>query len=93
MPRTYNNLFHQVYDFARLRRSFYAAIKGKLDQNAIAHFSLQLEKNLHRISDELKNGTYAFGPYRSFYVNEPKKRLIESATFQDRVVHHSMRIG
>ena len=36
------------------------------------------------------NETYQFGPYRSFYVTEPKRRLIESACFKDRVVHHAM---
>lgn len=90
MAKAYRDLFPQVYSFARLRRSFYAACKGKGNRDSIANFSIGLEENLHAISNSLKSGNYPFGPYRSFYVNEPKRRLIESACFPDRVVHHSI---
>lgn len=88
--RVHKDLFPQVYSFSRLRRSFYAAAKGKGDRDSVAKFGFALEKNLLDISFQLKEGTYSFGPYRSFYVNEPKRRLIESACFPDRVIHHSI---
>ena len=40
--------------------------------------------------DELSEKTYQPGAYTSFYINEPKKRLISAAPFRDRVVHHAL---
>ena len=34
--------------------------------------------------------TYRPGPYASFHIHEPKKRLISAAPFRDRVVHHAL---
>lgn len=33
---------------------------------------------------------YQPGPYRDFYVYEPKKRLVSAPPFWDRVVHHAL---
>ncbi len=90
MARVYKNLFSRVYEFPQLRRSFYAASKGKGNRDSVTKFAINLEANLHQISKLLQSGEYPFGPYRAFYVMIPKKRLIESACFQDRVVHHAM---
>lgn len=90
MARTYDNLFANICSFPRLRRSYYSAAKGKGNRDSIARFSISLEENLHKMSQQLQSGEYPFGPYRSFYVTIPKKRLIESACFPDRVVHHSI---
>lgn len=90
MARVYKDLFPSIYGFPQLRRSFYAACKGKGNRDSVAKFAVNLEANLHQISKRLQSGDYPFGPYRAFYVMIPKKRLIESACFQDRVVHHSI---
>ncbi|MCL4299466.1 MAG: reverse transcriptase/maturase family protein [Anaerolineae bacterium] len=34
--------------------------------------------------------SYRPGPYASFYIHEPKRRLISAAPFRDRVVHHAL---
>ena len=39
---------------------------------------------------ELRDKNYRPGPYASFYIHEPKKRLISAAPFYDRVVHHAL---
>ncbi len=39
---------------------------------------------------ELREQTYQPGPYNSFYIHEPKRRLISAAPFRDRVVHHAL---
>jgi hypothetical protein len=33
---------------------------------------------------------YRPGPYHSFYIHDPKRRLISAAPFRDRVVHHAL---
>jgi hypothetical protein len=42
------------------------------------------------LPEELTAMTYRPGPYASFHIHEPKKRLISAAPFRDRVVHHAL---
>ena len=39
---------------------------------------------------ELLEHRYRPGPYASFTIHEPKRRLISAAPFRDRVVHHTL---
>jgi RNA-directed DNA polymerase len=39
---------------------------------------------------ELLSHSYTPGGYTSFYIHEPKRRLISAAPFRDRVVHHAL---
>lgn len=83
-------LFDPMIEFSTLVQAFYRAAKGKKNRLAVLSFQNNLEDNIFDIQERLRDETYPFGPYRSFYVTEPKLRLIESACFQDRVVHHAM---
>ena len=38
----------------------------------------------------MQEKTYQPGSYQSFYIHEPKRRLISAAPFRDRVVHHAL---
>ena len=57
---------------------------------AVAQFEYRLEDNLILLQQELLAQTYRPGPYHSFYIHEPKRRLISAAPFRDRVVHHAL---
>jgi RNA-directed DNA polymerase len=54
------------------------AAKGKRGQAAVAAFEFDLERNLYRLEDELLAQTYRPGPYRSFYIHDPKRRLVSA---------------
>jgi hypothetical protein len=41
-----------------------------------------------RLQAELSDMSYRPGAYRSFYIRDPKRRLISVVPFRDRVVHH-----
>lgn len=56
----------------------------------MAAFEYRLEDNLLHLQEELRSKTYRPGPYDSFYIHEPKRRLISAAPFRDRVVHHAL---
>jgi len=64
--------------------------RGKRCQPEVFAFHSNLEGNLVRLQTELKEGTWRPGGYRDFYVYEPKMRLISSAPYRDRVVHHAL---
>jgi len=88
--KTYRNLYPKIYDFSNLYISFLRARRGKRDRVEVARFEFHLERNLLELERELVNRTYQPGPYRSFYIYEPKRRLVSAAPFRDRVIHHAL---
>jgi retron-type reverse transcriptase len=90
MPKTYNQLFEHIATFANLHTAWEAARRGKRRRRDVAAFEHNLETYLLRLEDELRNGNYQPGRYRSFYIREPKRRKISAAPFRDRVVHHAL---
>ena len=56
----------------------------------MAVFNLNLEKEIFRLREELRSGTYLPGSYRQFFVREKETRLISAAPYRDRVVHHAV---
>ena len=64
--------------------------KGKRGIGSVAAFEYRLEDNLLILRAELTGQTYRPGPYTSFFIHEPKRRLISAAPFRDRVVHHAL---
>jgi len=66
------------------------ASRGKRGHAPAAEFEMLLADHLLEIQSELEEKRYQPGKYHSFYIHEPKKRLISAAPFRDRVVHHAL---
>jgi retron-type reverse transcriptase len=77
-------------DWENLLLAYRKASKGKRGHADVAEFEYRLEENLFQLQRELKEQTYQPGKYHSFYIHDPKKRLISAAPFRDRVVHHAL---
>lgn len=90
MVRTFDELFPQLTSFKNLHLAFRKASRGKRGQPAVAGFEYRLEGQLFRLQAELRNHTYRPGPYQSFHIFDPKRRLVSAAPFRDRVVHHAL---
>ena len=84
------NLQEQLCDWENLRLAWQNASRGKRGRGATAAFEMLLADNLLELLNELSAQTYQPGGYTSFYIHEPKKRLISAAPFRDRVVHHAL---
>lgn len=56
----------------------------------MAAFEHRLEDNLLQLRAELQDESYRPCSYESFYIHDPKRRLISAAPFPDRVVHHAL---
>lgn len=54
--------------------------QGAIDFNRNGTYNLEL------LRQEVISGEYKFGDYSSFYVYEPKERLIHAPTFRDKIV-------
>jgi len=79
-----------VSDWETLMAAYKHAARGKRGHGPAAAFEFTLGDNLLALQAELRTQTYTPGPYHSFYIHEPKKRLISAAPFRDRVVHHAL---
>jgi RNA-directed DNA polymerase len=91
MPKTYKNLYPQVYAFDNLYQAHRQARRGgKRRRPEVAEFEHNLGENLLRLGEELRDQTYRPGPYRHFIVVERKVRKISAAPYRDRVVHHAL---
>jgi len=88
--KTYRNLYSQIYEWDNLYRAYRQARKGKRSRSPAATFEYGQEFNLLQLQQELEEKRYTPGPYQSFYIHEPKRRLISAAPFRDRVVHHAL---
>jgi RNA-directed DNA polymerase len=88
--KTYKNLYPKVWTFDNLYLAYRQARKGKRGKAPAATFEFKLEEKLFQLQQELANKSYRPGPYHSFYIHEPKHRLISAAPFRDRVAHHAL---
>lgn len=88
--KRYGGLYDQVCDFRNLLRAAQQAQRGKRTKANVARFNFHLERELIALRRALRDKTWQPGPYVSFHVYEPKKRLISAAPYRDRVVHHAL---
>ncbi len=83
-------MYSDLYAWENLLFAYRKAAKGKRGHANVAAFEHRLEENLLSLQVELQAQTYTPGPYTSFYIHEPKRRLISAAPFRERVVHHAL---
>lgn len=88
--RSWMTMYEQIYSWENLLTAFRKAAKGKRGHVNVAAFEYHLEDNLLALQADLRSLTYQPGQYDSFYIHEPKKRLISAAPFRDRVVPHAL---
>ena len=90
MARRFTDLYRRIIGFDNLWYACRAALKGKRTKVEVARFEFHVEERLLELEHDLTARTYRPGAYRSFYIRDPKRRLISAAPFRDRVVHHAL---
>ncbi|PID85265.1 MAG: RNA-dependent DNA polymerase [Chloroflexi bacterium] len=88
--KSYRQLYPQIVSWYNLYEAWRKARQGKRGKVPAASFEYALEENLLTLQAELTKKAYQPGNYHSFYIHEPKHRLISAAPFRDRVVHHAL---
>jgi retron-type reverse transcriptase len=88
--KRHGNLFEQIASFPNLLAAERSALRGKRSRSAPAAFHFDLEPNLFELHADLHEDSYQPGAYRSFWIFDPKRRLISAAPYRDRVVHHAV---
>lgn len=88
--KRHGNLFETIVSWPNLLAACQLSSRGKRYRENVARFRFDYELELLRLQRELRDHTYKPGPYHTFYIQEPKRRLISAAPFHDRVVHHAL---
>lgn len=88
--KRYSGLYAQIYDFANLEKAYRKARRCKRYRGEVLRYSANLEENLINLQNHLIWHSYRQGTYKTFYVYEPKKRLISALPFTDRVAQHAI---
>jgi RNA-directed DNA polymerase len=88
--KRHKHLFEAVSSFENLLAASRKARLGKRFKGPVAAFEYALEPELLGLQAELLSGAYRPGTYRSFWITDPKPRLISAAPYRDRVVHHAL---
>jgi len=88
--KTWKNLYPEICSYENLLLASRLAQRGKRFKPEVYSFNARLEENLIELQRELETQAWAPGPYRDFYVQEAKRRLISAAPYRDRVVHHAL---
>ena len=84
------NLWPRLTSWENLLEAAHAAARGKRKRPDVGLFLRDLEPNLCALQRELVQGGYRPGPYKAFWIRDPKPRQISAASFRDRVVHHAL---
>ncbi|MEE9354054.1 MAG: reverse transcriptase domain-containing protein [Methylococcaceae bacterium] len=90
MAKQYHDIFQQITEFSNIWLAWQKAARGKRSKISTATFEMALEDQLITLQQELQTQTWRPGGYYSFYIRDPKLRLISAAPFRDRVVHHAL---
>lgn len=86
MQEIQNGEFAEMFKFLKLYDAHLHAERGRRSRQDVALYKYSLEDNLLNTEDELMEETYEVGRYHRFFVYEPKKRLVMSLQYRDRVV-------
>ena len=82
--------FEKVTDFHNMYRAFRKARCGKGYKKSSAKFNLAALDGIHALISQLKGKTYRVSAYTEFKVYEPKERIIQTTSFKDKVIQHSL---
>lgn len=79
-----------VTSYESLYKAYKSAKRNKPYNGSCAKFQMMTLEGLHMLKEQLENQSYQMAPYNQFTIYEPKERVIESCSFKDKVVQHSL---
>ena len=82
--------FQKVIDFENMYKAYRKSKCGKGFKKSSAQFNIMALDGVNKLIEQLKNKTYKISPYNEFKVYEPKERVIQTTSFKDKVVQHSL---
>ena len=88
--KVFNNIFEKTISLENLFLSWDEFKKGKQKKADVQEFERNSEQNMFQLRNDLISKTYKHGPYRGFYICDPKRRHIHKSEVRDRILHHAI---
>src|SRR3989344_4779446 len=88
--KIYRNIFERIVSAENLFTAWDAFKDDKQNRRDVQTFEWRLEQNIFSLYYDLRNKTYRHGPYKGFWIRDPKQRHIHKASVRDRVLHHAI---
>lgn len=83
-----NNIYQKIISIPNLVLADKNARKGKSGQSGVKDFDENKPEKIVLLHEMLKNKTFKTSPYKTFFIYEPKERVISMLPyFPDRIVH------
>jgi RNA-directed DNA polymerase len=82
--------FKELFSYKNLLWAHYKAKKNKAGRSEVLLFEQNLHANLNALRKQILDGSYVFGPYKTFTLYDQKKREITTTKYPDRIVHWVM---
>lgn len=85
-----NNCYERIISPENIWNAWVLYRRGKRQRSDVQDFERRLEDNLLLLRRELADGRYKPGEYRTFIVNDPKRRTISAPRIRDQIVHQAI---
>lgn len=82
--------FQELIKFENLYASYKVSMRGKGKSMSVTKFNIMALENLCVMKRQLMERTYQISPYSEFIVSEPKRRVVKSGSFRDKVLQHCL---
>lgn len=82
--------FEEICSFETLYQAYLDARRGKRKKSGCAEYEANALACTEKLSRILLDGCYRPGHFHTFYVYEPKQRLVQAPAFVDKVVLHAL---
>lgn len=82
--------FKEITDFGNLYKAYLKSKSGKGFSNSVQKFQVVALDGIYQIKRRLETKIYQISSYNQFIIYEPKERIIQACSFQDKIVQHSL---
>lgn len=90
MPQKINGTWEQICTFESLHRAWREVKRGKSERGVVLRYENDLARNLERVLESLRDGSYEPKPHYEFILYDNKERLIQAPHLEDRIVQHAV---
>jgi hypothetical protein len=90
MGRKHKHLFDRIITKENFQDAYKKTRKGKRKSMSYLEFKEYGQLNIEMLRQEVADGGYVRAPFRTFYIHDPKLRLISGLPFRDRIVQHAL---
>lgn len=82
------NLYKEIYKLENIMQSYNEICRNTRNKKKVARYKEHKCRNIFRVYYILKNKLYIPGKPYVFRIYEPKERIVESQTMEDKLVNH-----